>query len=158
MLHHPDVHTRLGIALLLVAVGCGTFKDASKEERPFEPDTDMPAEPPSQEPDIAHAPETATDPVPPTAGTTPPAACKVGFTKDIMPRLVDTCGNAACHGGTANAPMIDARSPTLTHEALMDFDFGSLEWSDPHPFPSGAAERDFREAITAWRMCKAPLD
>jgi hypothetical protein len=142
--------------MILVAVGCGSFSEPIQEPKP------APAPPPSSEPPAKAADpapsEMATD-APPSGATTPPSAgCKVGFQKDVMPKLVASCAQASCHASEINRPYIEEGAPVKTHQELMEFEFGSIEWSDPHADYSGASESDFKKAIDAWRICGAKLD
>jgi hypothetical protein len=77
-----------------------------------------------------------------------------------MPRLVATCGLSACHAEQVNRPFIEAAAPQMTHDELMAFGFGSLEWSlsEAHPEVAGASEPAFRKPVDAWRTCGAKLD
>lgn len=151
--------TRTLIAILVLAVGCSaseagpelngpSTETAGRAQKPAEPVT-------SPEP---------TDPTPPaenagTGGAAPSKrACAVGFQKDVLPKLATSCGDAACHGDGVTPPQIDVTSPADTHAALMEYAFGSLEWSDPHPDYSGAQEPDLKKAIDAWRLCGAPSE
>jgi hypothetical protein len=76
----------------------------------------------------------------------------------VNPRLAATCGQSTCHAAQKTRPFIEAGSAKATHAELMAFEFGSLEWSDPHSDYSGAGEPDLKKAIDAWRMCGAPQD
>lgn len=75
-----------------------------------------------------------------------------------MPTLVTTCADAACHGASVSRPFIEADAPDITHQELMEFEFGSIEWSDPHAEFSGASSPDVKKVIDAWRMCGARFD
>lgn len=148
-------------ASFVVAVGCGSFDAPAEKNEP----SLAPASAPSSNDETAQSSETTTsqaanEPAPAggSAGTTPKAPCKVGFQKDILPRLVATCGQSSCHAAELHRPFIDGESAQTTHDELMAFEFGSLEWSDPHSEYSGASVPDFKKAIDAWRMCGAPLD
>ena len=86
-----------------------------------------------------------------------PAPCGVSFTKDVMPKLVATCGTAACHSAEI-APSVDEATPQITHEALIDFGFDDPTWADPHPTDSKLAEPALKAAIDGWRECGAPFE
>jgi hypothetical protein len=147
---------RFALGMILVAVGCGTFNEPIPAPEP-EPAPTASSAPPVKSADPASS-EAATEP--PLAGATAPPSpgCKVGFQKDIMPKLVASCAQASCHGSETNRPFIEEASAQKTHEELMEFEFGSIEWSDPHADYSGASESDFKKAIDAWRICGAKLD
>lgn len=154
------MQSRFAFALILVAVGCGSFGASENEPIP------APAPAPSAPPAPADQPAEVSDPAPsnaptdpPASGNTPPTAgCKVGFQKDVLPKLSASCGQAGCHSEFMNRPFIAASSAQKTHDELMEFDFGSLEWSDPHSEYSGASDPDLKKAIDSWRLCGAKLD
>jgi hypothetical protein len=85
------------------------------------------------------------------------APCAVSFTKDVMPKLVATCGSAACHKETTQ-PFVDDATPQITYESLRDFGFDDEAWTDPHPTESGLAEPSLAAAIDGWRTCGAPFE
>lgn len=148
---------RLAFALIFVAVGCGSFSDPIPEPKQDAPPAATSPAPPPKSADPAPA-ENATAPAPSGSTTPPSPGCKVGFQKDILPKLVASCGQASCHSSDFIRPYIDGDAPALTHTELMEFEFGSIEWSDPHSDYSGASETDFKKAIDAWRICGAKLD
>ena len=162
VLDHPDVHREYALGLLVVAIGCGTHIERENDD---EPSPARESEPASA---VSQSPQSGTDPAPSEVGQPPSGpttngtgtTCKVGFQKDILPRLVATCGQSACHGSMLNRPFIDADAPQMTHQELMEFQFGSLEWSlgDDHPETPGAAEPAFRTPVDNWRMCGGKLD
>ena len=150
---------RLAFAMILVAVGCGSFSEPipAPESQPAPAPSSSSSDPPPRSADPASS-ENATDPAPGGATTPPAPGCKVGFQKDILPKLVASCAQASCHSSDFIRPYIDGDAPAQTHAELMEFEFGSIEWSDPHSDYSGASETDFKKAIDAWRICGAKLD
>jgi hypothetical protein len=83
--------------------------------------------------------------------------CSVSFTKDVMPKLVASCGSAACHMET-NEPSVDEATPQITYESLRDFGFDDEAWTDPHPTDSKLDEPSLKAAIDGWRKCGAPFE
>ena len=156
---HGSLVQRLAFAVLLVAVGGGSFSEPipQPESKPAPPSAEEPrSTSPAQQTDPA-APAPA-DSAPSGSSTPPTTGCKVGFQKDIMPKLVASCAQASCHSSDVLRPYIDGDDPVKTHAELMEFEFGSIEWSDPHSEYSGASASDFKKAIDAWRICGAKLD
>ena len=151
---------RLAFAMILVAVGCGSFSEPipAPESQPAPAPSQSSSSDAPQRPADPASSENATDPAPGGASTPPSPGCKVGFQKDIMPKLVASCAQASCHSNELNRPLIEAAAPQKTHEELMELGFGSIEWSDPHSEYSGASDSDFKKAIDAWRLCGAKLD
>lgn len=151
---------RLAFAMILVAVGCGEHiaPIPEPESQPAQaPADESRTNAPAREDDPA-ATAPADAPAPPGSSTPPSPGCKVGFQKDVLPKLVASCAQASCHSSDVVRPFIDGDQPVLTHQELMEFDFGSIEWSDPHSDYSGASESSFKKAIDAWRLCGAKLD
>ena len=154
------VRSRTLIGFLLLAVGCSAAESG--------PELNGPSKEPSEEAQRPAEPVTSPQPTDPAletgtgngsgGGTQAKRACSVGFQKDVLPKLAASCGDASCHGEGATAPQIDVTSPADTHAALMDYAFGSLEWSDPHPDYSGAQEPELKKALDAWRLCGAPSE
>jgi hypothetical protein len=154
------VHRRVAFGLFLVAVGCGSFEASENEPIPApSPSTSPPAEQAPQSSDSAPSQASGSSPSA-GAGTSTPATpgCKVGFQKDVLPKLAASCGQTSCHADQMNRPFIAASAAKMTHEELMEFEFGSIEWSDPHSEYSGANEPDLKKALDAWRLCGAKLD
>ena len=156
------VRLRALLSTIFLAVGCGSFSEPIEDGEPAPapaptPTTaPAPSEQPSQSGDPAASGQAASNP--PSPGTSPTTGCKVGFQKDVLPKLADTCGQAACHGAQVSRPFIEADAPNLTHQELMEFEFGSIEWSDPHSEYSGAGIPEVKKVIDAWRLCGAKLD
>jgi hypothetical protein len=143
--------------MILVAVGCGSECEPIPAPKP-EAAPAASSGPPAKTADPQPAADVASD-APPSGATTPPSPrCKVGFQKDVLPKLAASCAQASCHASEMNRPYIDESAPQKTHEELMEFEFGSLEWSDPHADYSGASESDLKKALDAWRICGAKLD
>lgn len=156
----PDVHGRLALfGLLAVALGCGSVSEPITNSEPSPAPAPASGDGRAQSPNEA-PPPASTEPAPSggSGASNAPAACKVSFEKDLLPRLAATCAQSTCHAMQSNRPFIDVGSPKLSHEELMEFEFGSIEWSDPHSEYSGATEPGLKKVIGDWRMCGAPLD
>ena len=135
---------RLAFGMILVAVGCGSVSEPVPTPDPEPaPSSSSGTEPPQRSADPAPSENATADPAPAGATTPSSVGCKVGFQKDVLPKLVASCGQASCHSNEANRPYIDEAAPAKTHEELMEFQFGSIEWSDPHSDYSGASESGF---------------
>jgi hypothetical protein len=134
--------------LFAVVVGCA--ENEAKAPPPLQP-TQSDADEPRDDGDamlVAQNEESSAE---------PEAPCRVTFTKDVMPKLVATCGTAACHAETTE-PFVDDTAPQVTYEGLLDFGFDDESWTDPHPADSKLDEPSLGAAIDAWRKCGASFD
>lgn len=138
---------------IFVAAVMGCAEDKAKSPPPLQPTSDDSPEDRSSSNDettiaAASEEETASEPTGP---------CGVSFTKDLMPKLVASCGTAACHKETIE-PSVDEATPQITYEQLRDFGFDDESWTDPHPTDSKLDEPTIKAAVDGWRKCGAPFE
>ena len=138
---------------IFIAAVMGCADDKSKAPPPLQPTSGGSSERSSANDDETTTAVAANE----EEATQPTGPCGVSFTKDVMPKLVASCGTAACHKETTE-PSVDEATPQITYEQLRDFGFDDESWTDPHPTDSKLDEPAIKAAIDGWRKCGAPFE